>query len=91
MKFQVDIPDDIFWKAAARAETHDQKVGEFAADMLIAAAAMPTIPETDPIVRMWRAGLTDSQIASHLNRTNLSVSTRRRAYKLPANRKNGNG
>ena len=91
MKFQVEVPDDIFWKAAERAEVHDQRVPEFAADLLIAVIAAPVVPETDPLVRLWRAGMSDSEIGRALNRTNQSVSTRRRAYKLPANRRNGNG
>jgi len=91
MRFQVEVPDAVFWKVAGRAETYDQKVNEFAADLLIAAAAAPSHPDGDPVVRLWRAGLSDAQIAGRLNRTNQFVSTRRRAYKLPANRRNGNG
>ena len=88
MKFQVEIPDEMFWKAAERAEMHDQKVHEFTADILLAVVAAPIVPETDPLVRLWRAGMSDSEIARTLGRTNLSVSTRRRSYKLPPNRRN---
>jgi len=89
MKFQVEVPDEVFWRAAARAEMHDQKVSELAADLVIAASDTRAMPEYDPIIRLWRAGYTDAEVARMLNRTNLFVARRRQMYKLPANRKNG--
>jgi len=87
MKFQVEISDDLFWKIAARAETFDQRVPEYAADLLIAAAHVRSPVDSDPVLRLWRGGLTDAQIARHLNLTNLAVSSRRRRFGLPANRR----
>lgn len=88
MKFVVDIPDEVFWKIAARAEVFDQKVPDYTTDLLISAAAVPVPTETDPVFRLWRAGYTDKQIARELNMTNLAVATRRRRhYRLPANRR----
>jgi DNA-binding NarL/FixJ family response regulator len=86
MKFQVEIPDDAFWKVAARAETFDMKVPEYAAELVISAAGSRAIPESDPLVVLWRSGESDRAIARRLNMTNSSVATRRRHYGLPANR-----
>jgi hypothetical protein len=87
MKFQVDIPDDAFWKIAARAEQFDMKVPEYTAELVVAAAAARRMPDTDPLVAMWRTGATDRQIAERFNLTNSTVATRRRGYGLPANRR----
>jgi hypothetical protein len=87
MKFQVDIPDAAFWKLAAAAEQFDMKVHEYTAELVVAAAGKPSLPDTDPLVAMWRTGATDRQIAARFNLTNSAVATRRRGYGLPANRK----
>jgi len=87
MKFQVDIPDDLFWKIAARAETFNQRVPEYAADLLIATAHVRSPVDSDPVLRLWRGGLTDAEIARHLNLVNRAVADRRRRYGLPANRR----
>lgn len=88
MKFTVEVPDQVFWKIAARAETFDQKVPDYTTDLLISAAAVQIPPDTDPVFRLWRAGYTDAQIGRELNMTNRAVADRRRIrYKLPANRK----
>jgi hypothetical protein len=90
MKFQVDVPDHIFWKIAEKAELFEQRVPDFAADLLVVAAAMRDVPEADPVVRLWRAGLSDSQIAGRLGLVNATVSSRRRGFGLPANRRRWN-
>lgn len=87
MKFVVDIPEEAFWKVAARAEVFDMKVPEYAAELVVAAAGSRSIPDSDPLVRAWRLGETDRDIARRLNMTNLAVADRRRLYGLPANRK----
>lgn len=91
MRFQVEVPDDVFWRLAARAELFDQKVPDMTADLLIAAAVARVPSETDPVLRLWRAGFSDAQIAAYLNVTNVSVSSRRRRYGLPANRRHVSG
>jgi hypothetical protein len=91
MKFQVEIPDDAFWKVAEIAERFEMKVPEYAAEAVITAAAGKTLHETDPVVAAWRVGDTDAEIARRLDMTNAAVATRRRSYGLPANRrKKGN-
>lgn len=87
MKFQVDIPDDVFWRVAARAETFDMRVPDYAAEVLISAAGKKNIPDLDPLVACWRQGATDREIARRFGMTNAAVATRRRGYGLPANRK----
>lgn len=87
MKFQVDIPDEAFWKVAARAEQFDMKVPEYAAELMVAAAGSRKLPDTDPLVALWRTGATDREIASRFNLTNSAVATRRRGYGLPANKR----
>lgn len=87
MRFTVDVPDEVFWKIAARAEHYDQRVPDYTVDLLITAAAVDVPSETDPILRLWRGGFTDKQIAARLNLTNLTVAGRRRRFGLPANRK----
>jgi hypothetical protein len=87
MKFQVDIPDEAFWKISARAEQYEMKVPEYTAELVIAAAGHRSLPDTDPLVAMWRSGATDRQIAERFNLTNSAVATRRRRYGLPANRR----
>ena len=87
MKFQVEIPDEAFWKVAARAEQFDMKVSDYAAELVVAAAGARLLPDTDPLVAMWRTGCTDRQIAERFNLTNSAVATRRRSYGLPANRR----
>ncbi len=87
MKFQVEIPDEAFWKVASRAEQYEMKVSDYAAELVVAAASAHHLPDTDPLVAMWRSGATDRQIAARFNLTNSAVATRRRKYGLPANRK----
>lgn len=87
MKFQVDIPDDAFWKVAARAEQFDMKVPEYAAELVVSAAGSRNPPDSDPLVSIWRTGATDAEIGRRLNMTNNSVAERRRRYRLPANRR----
>lgn len=86
MKFQVEIPDDAFWKIATVAEKFEMKVHEYAAEVVITAAAGRTLHETDPVVAAWRAGDTDAEIARRLDMTNAAVATRRRSFGLPANK-----
>jgi hypothetical protein len=87
MKFQVEIPDEDFWKLAARAEEFDMRVPDYTAELAIAAASNKVPRDHDPLVISWRAGATDAEIARQLGATNLSVATRRRRYGLPANRR----
>lgn len=87
MKFQVEIPDNIFWKIAARAETFNQRVPDFTTDLLLTAAATRSPVDTDPVLRLWREGLTDKQIGARLDLTNATVAGRRRRHGSPANRK----
>lgn len=87
MKFSVEIPDEAFWKIASRAEQFEMKVPEYAAELVVAAASAHRLPDTDPLVALWRTGATDRQIAERFNLTNSTVANRRRKYGLPANRK----
>jgi len=87
VKYQVEIPDEAFWKLAARAEEFDMKVNDYTAELAIAASTAAVPQDHDPIVISWRAGMTDAEIARHLGLTNLSVATRRRRYGLPAHRR----
>lgn len=87
MKFQVEIPDDQFWKLAAKAEQFGLKVPEYAAD-LCAVAALSRMPvDTDPVLQLWRGGYTDAQIGNQLALTVAQVKWRRGRFGLPANRK----
>ncbi|TXK17391.1 hypothetical protein [Homoserinibacter sp. GY 40078] len=87
MRFQMDIPDEQFWKLAGKAEQFDMKVPEYVAD-LCAVAASTSVPfDSDPVLQLWRARYTDAQIAARLSMTNSAVSSRRRRYGLPANRR----
>ena len=87
MKFQVDLPDAVFWKLAARAEEYDMKVPEYTAELALAASSASIPQDADPVVIAWRSGLTDAEIGRKLNLTNSSVASRRRRYGLPANRR----
>lgn len=87
MRFTVEVPDEVFWAVATRAEPFDQRVPDFTADMLVAVAASRAPLDSDPVLRLWREGKTDAQIAAQLGLTNLAVSDRRRRMKLPANRR----
>lgn len=87
MKFQVDVPDEVFWKLAARAEEFDMRVPDYTAELVTAASKTKTPMETDPVVVLWRLGMCDADIARELNRSNASVAERRRGYNLPANRR----
>lgn len=87
MKFQVEIPDEAFWKLALRAEEFDMRVPDYTAELAIAASANKVPRDQDPLVIAWRSGMTDAEIARQLGATNLSVATRRRRYGLPANRR----
>lgn len=87
MKFPVEIPDEVFWQIAAKAEQLDMKVPDLAADLLRAAAIARTFTELDPVLKLWRQGLTDKEIARALNCTNAAVAGRRQRHRLPANRR----
>lgn len=86
MKFQVEIPDVVFWKVAGMAEQHDMTVPNYLAELAFAASKARSPLVNDPIIMRWRAGLSDREIAAELNITNSQVSTRRRLYGFPANR-----
>lgn len=87
MKVTLDIPDELFWAVAARAETFDQRVDEYAVDLLVTSVATANPVENDPLLRLWRAGYSDAEIGFRLNQTNATVAARRRRFGLPANRK----
>jgi hypothetical protein len=87
----VEAPDEVFWRVAARAELQDQKVPDFVVDLMISVAAAKSPVENDPLLRLWREGLTDSEIARELDVTNQRVSDRRRRFGLPANRRSSAG
>jgi DNA-directed RNA polymerase specialized sigma24 family protein len=87
MKFQVELPDDAFWRLAARAEQYDMKVPDYTAELALAAAAARLPRDRDPVVIAWREGLSDAEIGRRLNMTNSSVAGRRRRYGLPAHRR----
>lgn len=86
MKFQVEVPDEVFWKIAPVAEMFDLKVPQYAADLLVAHSLHPIPRDTDPVIRLWRQGKSDRQIAAQLGMTNAAVSSRRQHLRLPANR-----
>lgn len=86
MKFQVEVPDEVFWKIAPIAEQFDLKVPQYTADLLVAHSLRPMPKDVDPILRLWREGRTDRQIAEQLGMTNAAVSSRRQRMHLPANR-----
>lgn len=86
MKFQVEVPDEVFWKIAPIAEAHELKVPEYTADLLVAHSLRPMPQDIDPILRLWRMGRSDRQIASQLGMTNAAVSSRRQRMHLPANK-----
>jgi hypothetical protein len=88
MRVTFEIPDEHWWKIAARAEgLYGQRVDEYASDVLIAVAASRAPVETDPVVRLWREGLPDREVGNLLGLTVSQVKGRRVRYGLPANRK----
>ena len=87
MRVVIEVPEDIFWKAAVRAEQYDQRVDQWASDLVIAAACVSVPFEADPVQRLWRDGFTDGQIGRRLHMTNQAVGARRRRLGLPANRR----
>lgn len=87
MKVTIDVPDAVFWAAAAKAEVFGQRVDEYAVDLLVTAAASRSPVQHDPILRLWRDGLADAEIGALLNATNATVARRRQALGLPANRR----
>jgi len=91
MKFQVEIPDEAFWKAAAKAEVFDMKVPEWTAELIINAANTGRLPQSDALVAHWASGATDAEIGRALDMTNAAVADRRRGYGLPANRRYAKG
>jgi hypothetical protein len=57
----------------------------------VVAARAERVMDSDPVVRRWRLGLTDKEIAAELVLTNLQVATKRRSFGLPANRRKSIG
>lgn len=82
----VDLDAVTFWKLAAIAETHDMRVPDYLTEIAVVASRAKRPLLDDPIIRRWREGSTDKQIAAELGLTNAAVARHRQARRLPANR-----
>lgn len=89
MIVEVNVPPKVLWALTDEAERMGVTVGE----LLLAAATteqpMGPLTETthDRVIRLWRQGLCDADIAARLHMTNQAVSKVRQGMKLPANRR----